>query len=94
MNVVVPAPRLLPAALELAKEIVANSPDAVQCTKHGLLLAQKLNHSESFMTHIWSSFSKRVYRGENIKVSQSQILWPPPLPHTLHYRRALGHSQR
>lgn len=67
VNAVVPAPQLLPTALELAKDIVANSPDAVQCTKHGLLLAQQSNHSDSFMTHIWSNFSKRVYRGENIK---------------------------
>jgi hypothetical protein len=65
---VVPAARLLPAALGVAKEIVSNSPDAVQSTKHGMLLSQKFNHSESFMTHIWSNLSNRVYKGENIKV--------------------------
>lgn len=67
VNIVVPAAQLLPTALGLAKEIVSNSPDAVQSTKHGLLLAQKLNHSESVTTHIWSNSSNRVYRGENIK---------------------------
>lgn len=68
VNAVVPVEQLLPTALGIAKEIVSNSPDAVQSSKHGLLLSQRLNHSESLMTHIWSNFSKRVYKGENIKV--------------------------
>lgn len=67
VNTLVPAAQLVPAALGIAKEITSNSPDAVQSTKHGLLLSQKLNHSESLMTHIWSNFSKRVYKGDNIK---------------------------
>ncbi|KAF9446507.1 enoyl-CoA hydratase [Macrolepiota fuliginosa MF-IS2] len=67
VNTVVPAAQLLSTALGVAKEIVSNSPDAVQSTKHGLLLSQKLNHSEALMTHLWSNFSKRVYKGENIK---------------------------
>lgn len=68
VNAVVPAVQLIPTALAVAKEILANSPDAVQSTKHGLLLSQKLNHSDSFTSHTWSDLSSRVYKGENIGV--------------------------
>ncbi|XP_006453873.1 hypothetical protein AGABI2DRAFT_189220 [Agaricus bisporus var. bisporus H97] len=67
VNAVVPADQLLPTALAIAKEILSNSPDAVQSTKHALLLSQKLNHHESFIKHAWSKVSSRVYGGENIK---------------------------
>lgn len=68
VNRVVPASEVIPAALALAKEIVENSPDAVQATKKGLLLAQQHNLQESVLTHAWSPESKLVYKGENIKV--------------------------
>jgi len=55
------------AAIRLAQQITANSPDAVQSTKHGLLLSQRLNHGETVINHAWSSQSKRVYKGKNIK---------------------------
>lgn len=67
VNTVVPASSVVPAAVKLAEQIIANSPDAVQSTKYGLLLSQKHNHSETFTTHVLSSQSKRVYKGMNIK---------------------------
>jgi len=69
VNTLVPSDQLLPAALRVAKEITSNSPDAVQSTKHGLLLSQQLNYHKVFMTHAQSDLSTRVYKGENIKVS-------------------------
>ncbi|KAH9486144.1 Mevalonyl-coenzyme A hydratase sidH [Psilocybe cubensis] len=67
VNKIVPPSELIPAAIDIAQQIIANSPDAVQSTKHGLLLAQHMNVSESFLTHTWSAHSKRVYKGDNIK---------------------------
>ncbi|PPQ77554.1 hypothetical protein CVT25_011414 [Psilocybe cyanescens] len=67
VNTVVPPSELIPTAVAIAQQIIANSPDAVQSTKHGLLLAQKHNFSESFLTHTWSAHSKQVYKGGNIK---------------------------
>jgi enoyl-CoA hydratase/carnithine racemase len=67
VNVVVPADQVLPTAIEIAKRITSNSPDAVQSTKLALLLAQKHNVEETFYSHIWSAEAKRVYEGENIK---------------------------
>ncbi|KIM35608.1 hypothetical protein M413DRAFT_449653 [Hebeloma cylindrosporum] len=67
VNTVVPASEVISTALATAQQIVVNSPDAVQSTKHGLLLAQKLNFSESVLTHAWSPHSRQVYKGVNIK---------------------------
>jgi enoyl-CoA hydratase/carnithine racemase len=65
---VVPATEVLPTALAIAKELVANSPDAVQSTKEALLLSQKHNFHDTFVVHVKSSASTRVYTGDNIKV--------------------------
>ncbi|KAF8346096.1 enoyl-CoA hydratase/carnithine racemase [Amanita rubescens] len=67
VNTVVPADKVLSTAIDLAKEITRNSPDAVQSTKVALLLAQKYGVEEAFRTHVWSLESKRVYEGDNIK---------------------------
>jgi len=67
VNTIVPPSELIPEAIRVAKSIVANSPDAVQCTKHGLLLAQQYGTEESFLKHNYSPESTRVYQGENIK---------------------------
>ncbi|PFH47580.1 hypothetical protein AMATHDRAFT_67495 [Amanita thiersii Skay4041] len=67
VNTVVPPDQVLPCAISVAKEITANSPDAVQSTKVALLLAQKHNVDETYVTHIWSPETRRVYAGENIK---------------------------
>ncbi|KAF9562284.1 ClpP/crotonase [Agrocybe pediades] len=68
VNQVVPSTeQLLPAAIKLAQEIVANSPDAVQSTKYGLLLTQKHNVTDTVAAHVRSAVSKRTYGGNNIK---------------------------
>ncbi|KAG5644973.1 hypothetical protein DXG03_007345 [Asterophora parasitica] len=65
---IVPPAKVLPTALAVAQEIVANSPDAVQATKEGLLLSQQLNFHETLLANIASRASTRVYKGQNIKV--------------------------
>ncbi|KAF8174945.1 enoyl-CoA hydratase [Pholiota molesta] len=67
VNFVVRPSEVIPTAIATAQQIIANSPDAVQSTKHGLLLAQKHNVSEAMLTHTWSPYSKQVYKGANIK---------------------------
>ncbi|TFK42205.1 enoyl-CoA hydratase [Crucibulum laeve] len=67
VNTVVPTADVLPTAFKLARQIIENSPDAVQCTKKGLLLSHQHNFSETLFATVWSSESKRVYKGDNIK---------------------------
>ncbi|KXN84976.1 3-hydroxypropionyl-coenzyme A dehydratase [Leucoagaricus sp. SymC.cos] len=94
VNAVVPAPQLLSAALRVAREVASNSPDAVQSTKHGLLLSQRLSHSDSFMTHIRSNLSKRVYKGDNIKVQFIQMIYYASTHASLLIRRASRRLRR
>ncbi|KAG6835910.1 hypothetical protein H0H93_013473 [Arthromyces matolae] len=68
VNRVVALSDVLPTALSVAQEIVANSPDAVQSSKQGLLLSQKLSVHESQLAHVKGRASTRVYKGDNIKV--------------------------
>ena len=77
MNDVVPSAEVLSTALAVAKEVVANSPDAVQSTKEALLLSQKHNFDEAFKMHVGSSVSTRVYKGDNIKVRTFSHLLTP-----------------
>ncbi|KAE9396965.1 enoyl-CoA hydratase [Gymnopus androsaceus JB14] len=67
VNSVVPSSEVVSEAISIAKAIVANSPDAVQSTKYGLLLSQSHSPEEAFQKHTFSSESGRVYKGENIK---------------------------
>ena len=68
MNIIIPRSKSVVAeAIKLAQEIAANSPDAVQATKNGLLLAQNLGPLDAVYAHIWSRCSERLYAGENIK---------------------------
>ncbi|KAF8799906.1 enoyl-CoA hydratase [Phlegmacium glaucopus] len=67
VNTVVPASKVLSTAISTAQQITANSPDSVQSTKVGLLLSQKHNFVETFMTHAYAPESRRVYKGANIK---------------------------
>ncbi|KAF8971889.1 enoyl-CoA hydratase [Flammula alnicola] len=67
VNTVVPPSQVIATAVTLAKQIIANSPDAVQSTKNGLLLSQRHNFSETLIAHAWSAHSKQVYKGANIK---------------------------
>ncbi|KAJ3902950.1 enoyl-CoA hydratase/carnithine racemase [Lentinula edodes] len=67
VNKVVPSSEVVREAIRVAQSIVANSPDAVQCTKHALLLSQKYNPEEAFLKSTLSAESNRVYKGGNIK---------------------------
>ncbi|KAG6873071.1 hypothetical protein C0995_003379 [Termitomyces sp. Mi166 len=51
VNRVVPSSEVLSTALAIAQEITANSPDAVQSTKEGLLISQKLNYHQTLLAH-------------------------------------------
>lgn len=68
VNQIVPASKALDAALSVAQQIIANSPDAVQSTKQGLLISQNQNFHDTLLTHVPSPISTRVYKGQNIKV--------------------------
>ena len=70
----VPPSKVVETALSLAKEIVNNSPDAVQSTKKALLLSQSYGFRETYKRHLRSKESLRVYKGENIKVSGSDLV--------------------
>jgi len=68
VNHVVPPNQVLPVAIEWAKRIIVNSPDAVGSSKRGILLSKQFTGIEnSTIAHAWSIESKRVYEGENIK---------------------------
>lgn len=69
VNIVIPNSKSVVAeAIKLAQEITANSPDAVQAAKHGLLLSQNLYPMEEVvLAHVWSRHSERLYEGRNIK---------------------------
>ncbi|KAG8736918.1 hypothetical protein FRC10_008757 [Ceratobasidium sp. 414] len=65
---VVPPSQVLSTAVGLAKEIVANSPDAVWSTKKALLEGQKYaSLEEAVIEHNLSEVSKKVYQGDNIR---------------------------
>jgi hypothetical protein len=67
VNYVVPKAEVLPAAIRVARQIVQNSPDAVQSTKRGLILSQKHNFEEAVLTHNWAPETTQTYKGLNIK---------------------------
>ncbi|KAF8131419.1 ClpP/crotonase-like domain-containing protein [Boletus edulis] len=67
VNAVVEPSNVLSTALDVARQITLNSPDSVQSTKEGLMLAQKHHFEEAVRTHSLSLVSKRLYNGENVK---------------------------
>jgi enoyl-CoA hydratase/carnithine racemase len=104
VNAVVPSEMLISTALEYAKQITQNSPDAVQSTKRALILAAQTGDVErATVDHAWSAEGKRNYTGANIKVGGRFLLeihsrscirtrqpWFPLTP----FRKGLKHSQR
>lgn len=59
---------MLSSAVDLAKEIVSNSPDAVWSTKKALLEGQQhASLEEAVIRHNLSEESKKVYQGDNIR---------------------------
>ncbi|KAF5313323.1 hypothetical protein D9611_008648 [Ephemerocybe angulata] len=67
VNRIVPASEVVKTAVEVALEIVGNSPEAVQATKRGLVLSQEHGHSQMLLSHVWGEECKSVYKGNNIK---------------------------
>ncbi|KAJ7078098.1 enoyl-CoA hydratase [Mycena epipterygia] len=67
VNAVVPPSEVLPTALAFASQIVANSPDSVQSTKKGLLLAQRHSNEEMVAVHVRSPETIGNLQGDNIK---------------------------
>ena len=69
MNKVVPKGQALAHALDWAREMVDNSPDAVQSTKRAILISlQHGNVEQATVANAWSAEARRLYKGENIKV--------------------------
>ncbi|TRM66743.1 ClpP/crotonase-like domain-containing protein [Schizophyllum amplum] len=67
VNVVVPAADVVSAAVQLARDLTQNSPEAVQSTKRGLLMAQNLGLEDAYLQHTWVPETTRVFKGDNIK---------------------------
>ncbi|KAI6119714.1 ClpP/crotonase-like domain-containing protein [Pisolithus croceorrhizus] len=68
INIITSPTEALPTALALAHTITSNSPDAVQSTKEGLLIAQHVgNVDEAVVSHARSEASGRVWNGRNVK---------------------------
>ena len=63
-----PASEVVSTAVQLAKELTQNSPNAVQSTKRGLLMAQNLGAEEAYNQHVWAPETTRVFKDENIRV--------------------------
>ena len=69
VNEVVPRGKVVEAAISWALKICENSPDAVQATKHGLMLGLlRGGVDEAFSSHTWSDASRKTWAGENMKV--------------------------
>lgn len=73
VNEIVPKDQVLTRAVACAEEMIQKcSPEAVQCTKHGILLSMRhADVEKATIEHMHSPESNRVYKGENIKVSSS-----------------------
>ncbi|KAI5998309.1 ClpP/crotonase-like domain-containing protein [Pisolithus albus] len=68
INIITSPAEVLPTALALARIITSNSPDAVESTKEGLLIAQRIgNVDEAVVSHALSAASGRVWNGQNVK---------------------------
>jgi len=68
VNKVVPKSQVLAAALDMARQINQNSPDAVQSTKRALVLTkQKADVEDVVAAHLRSPEGGRAYVSENIK---------------------------
>ncbi|KAJ7741450.1 enoyl-CoA hydratase/carnithine racemase [Mycena maculata] len=67
VNVVVSPSEVLPTAIALASQIVANSPDSVQSTKRALLLSATHSNNETVAVHVRSAETLANLQGDNIK---------------------------
>ena len=68
VNKVVPKAEVIPTAIEWAKQLCQNSPDAVQSTKRALVLTNQLGDVEDVVVaHARSKEMLHVYGGQNLK---------------------------
>jgi len=68
VNKVVPKAEVVPTAIEWAKQLCQNSPDAVQSTKKALVLTTQLGGVEDVVVaHLRSKEMLRMYSGQNLK---------------------------
>jgi len=68
VNKVVPHDQVLPTAIDWARRINENSPDAVQATKRSLLISQQIgNYEQATIAAAYAPEARRTYKGENIK---------------------------
>ena len=69
VNTVVRRGKAIETAIAWARQICENSPDAVQATKHGLILGLlRGSVDEAVISHAWSDACKKAWTGENMKV--------------------------
>ncbi|KAG8948694.1 hypothetical protein FRC04_009460 [Tulasnella sp. 424] len=67
INAVVPLDQVLSTALQFAKAITANSPDAVQSSKVGIICAEQEGGLDAAtVAHVHSRETERMFKGENI----------------------------
>jgi len=85
VNKVVPRGKAVETAVSWALEICENSPDAVQATKHGLMLGLlRGGVDEAFTSHAWGEPSKKTWVGRNVKeglrafVEKRKPIWKNP----------------
>lgn len=77
-----PKSQVLTAALEFARQINENSPDAVQSSKRALLFArQRADIEDVVADHVRSPEGRRAMKGENLKVNN----YSQPGPSYIHY---------
>jgi len=68
VNKVAPKGEALAHAINWAREIVNNSPDAVQSTKRAVVISlQHGNVEQATVANAWSAEARRLYKGDNIK---------------------------
>ncbi|KAG8965484.1 hypothetical protein FRC00_001648, partial [Tulasnella sp. 408] len=88
INTVVLPDQVIPTALQFAKTITANSPDAVQSSKVGIICAEQEGGLDSATrAHVHSPETERMFTGKNISVGkrpqrESRLHLPPSV-----YRR-------
>ncbi|KAI9445378.1 enoyl-CoA hydratase/carnithine racemase [Lactarius indigo] len=80
VNTVVPKAQLLQTAIEWARVITQNSPDAVQCTKRGLIEAGKHGDVEqaTLRTHAESLKARGLITERTSSVDKRKPIWTNP----------------
>ncbi|KAG9033064.1 hypothetical protein FS837_002557 [Tulasnella sp. UAMH 9824] len=76
INAVVSPDQVMPTALQFATTITANSPDAVQSSKVGIVFAEQEGGLDSATrAHVHSPETERMFTGENISVGGIKVVY-------------------